>query len=252
MDTSTIGIVIGILFLIIGIILFVFGIFSLKWKRLIENIPTSKIRSIAMGLVEINGSVVPVKGQVLRSPFSQKDCVYYTYQIDRLVSSGKSSHWQTIKSGKEIRYFYLKDETGMVLVNPAGAKIEIPRDNMFKSSMGQDPPVASIPFLIANNVSYEGPLFGINYTMRYIEHFIAPGDMLYIMGTASDNPFMEETKAEIGSQDIMIKKGKHEKIYYITDKSEYDVLFWVKVKTYSGFIIGSLFVILSLIALTGW
>ncbi|MDD5086676.1 MAG: hypothetical protein PHV16_02895, partial [Candidatus Nanoarchaeia archaeon] len=58
-----------------GVFLFWEGIKTLKHKRLIENIPTSKIRSLAMGLVEIYGEVVPAYKEVLKSPFSNKDCV---------------------------------------------------------------------------------------------------------------------------------------------------------------------------------
>jgi hypothetical protein len=244
------GLIIGFLFLIPGIILFIWGLYSFKWKRLIENIPTSKIRSIAMGLVEIFGEVIPVKGQILKSPFSRKDCVYYRYHIEELRSSGKNTQWVTVKKGEEIRYFYLKDETGMVLINPAKAKIDIPKDNVFDSKMGKDPPATALPFLYANQVSYEGFLFKINKTMRYTEYFIAPGDKLFIIGTADDNPFVKEGSAEIGNYDIMIKKGKHDKIYYISDKSEKKILFWVNVKTYVGFILGALFIILGIIGFT--
>ena len=58
-----------------GLFLFWKGFSWLKQKRLIENIPTSKIRSIAMGLVEIYGEVVPTQEKILKSPFTNKDCV---------------------------------------------------------------------------------------------------------------------------------------------------------------------------------
>ena len=44
-----------------GLVFFLKGFGWLKRKRLIENIPTSTIRSLAMGLVEIYGAVVPAK-----------------------------------------------------------------------------------------------------------------------------------------------------------------------------------------------
>ena len=95
-----------------GIILLIWGLISFKMKRLIENTPTSKIRSIAMGLVEIYGEVQPLKDNILKSPFSNNDCVYYKYNVKELRQTGKSSHWVTIKKGEEKKLFYLKDETG--------------------------------------------------------------------------------------------------------------------------------------------
>ena len=95
----------GFILTIVGIGLFVGALISFRKKRLIENVPTSKIRSIAMGLVEIYGEVIPEKDNILKSPFSQNDCIYYKYRIDELRSSGKSTHWVTIKKGRDYRNF---------------------------------------------------------------------------------------------------------------------------------------------------
>ena len=232
---------------IVGIGLFVWALFSFRKKRLIENVPTSKIRSIAMGLVEIYGEVVPVMGNILKSPFSQNDCVYYKYKIDELQSSGKSTHWITIKKGWDYHNFYLKDDTGMVLVDPLDAKIDIPVDNVFKSSLGKDPPEKVIQFLKASNIAFEGRLFGINKTMRYTEYFIAPKDKLYVMGTATDNPFVKEASAVKGVEDVIIKKGKHEKFYYISDKHEQFILRRLRLIVSCGFLFGLLLIIIGLI-----
>lgn len=244
------AIVLFIVIMIIGIFFLIFGLISFKAKRLIENIPTSNIRSIAMGLVEIFGKVVPFKNNILKSPFSNKDCVYYKYRVEELRSSGKNTHWVTIDKGEEHSLFNLEDETGSVLIDSKGAKIDIPIDNKYNSSLGKDPPEAAKRFLASRNIKWEGFIFGINKTMKYSEYFISPGDKLYIMGTADDNPFVKEASAEKGVEDIMIKKGKYDKFYYISDKPEDAVLFKFKLKTYGGLIIGSILIILSLFVFT--
>jgi hypothetical protein len=231
-----------------GISLFVWAILSFRKKRLIENIPTSKIRSIAMGLVEIFGEVVPSKDNILKSPFSENDCVYYKYKIEELRSSGKSTHWVTIKKGWNYVYFYLKDDTGMVLVDPIDAKIDLPADNVFKSGLGKDPPYTVKHFLQKEHVAFEGSLFGINKSMRYTEHFIAPKDKLYIMGTAADNPFIKDASVLNGVEDVIIKKGKHDKFYYISDKNERMILRRLNIIVICGFVFGSLLIILGLIS----
>ena len=242
--------VLPLIFLVLGIFFFIWGLLSFKIKRLIENIPTSKIRSIAMGLVEIYGKVVPSKNNILKSPFSNRDCVYYKYNIDELRSSGKNTHWVTIDKGEEHRLFFLKDETGSVLIDPNKAKIDIPVDNRYDSSMGKDPPEAAKQFLARRNIAWEGFLFGVNKTMRYVESFIAPDDKLYIMGTAGDNPYIKEASVEKGVEDVMIQKGKFEKFYYISDRSEHAVLSKFALKSYGGVILGSFFIVISLILLT--
>ena len=233
---------------------FVFGLYAFfqgfKWfkrKRLIEDIPTSKIRSIAMGLVEVSGEVV-VTEKNLRSPFSNNDCVYYKYTVEEYRSSGKSSRWVTIDSGERGTYFYLNDDTGFVLVDPKGAEVDIPLDFEFKSGFGTDPPEQVKQFLRSRGISFEDFL-GVNKTMRFREYFIAPKDKLYIMGTAGDNPFVEEASEQAETEDVMIQKGEGN-IYYISDRSKKELLNSMKWKSVSGIfggmllIVGSLFVIL--------
>ncbi len=214
----------GLIPLIVGIGLVILGFYWLKQKQLIENIPTSKIRSLAMGLVEIAGSVVPVKDRVFKSPFTEEDCVYYRYTVEELRHTGKSTYWATVKKGEMKDLFYLKDDTGMVLVDPHGATLRIARDNEFTSRWGKDPPATVKRFLSAQDVAFEGALLGINKTMRYREYFIAPDDRLYIMGTAGDNPFVEDGVATRGVEDVMIQKGVHERFYYIADNAEKTIL----------------------------
>jgi len=218
-----------------GVFLFWEGIKLLKQKRLIENIPTSKIRSLAMGLVEIYGEVVPAYKEILKSPFSNKDCVYYSYTIEEYRSSGKSSHWVTVSSGHEEQPFYLKDDTGGVLIDSKGANVNVSRDFEFKPGFGRKTPDAIINFLNAKGMSRK-TLFGFvsfgpdEKNMRYREHFIAPKDKLYIMGTAADNPFVEDGTAKNSVEDIMIQNGKNEKMYYISDKPENTLLKEIKWK----------------------
>lgn len=233
-------------FFVTGVVLFWNGINLLKQKRLIENIPTSKIRSLAMGLVEIYGEVVPAYKEILKSPFSNKDCVYYSYTIEEYQSSGKSSHWVTVENGHDEQPFYLKDDTGSVLIDSKGANVNVSRDFEFKTGFGRKTPDAVLNFLNANGMSHK-TLFGFSKTMRYREHFIAPKDKLYIMGTAADNPFVEDGTAKNNVEDIIIQKGKNEKMYYISDKPENALLKEIKWKIF-GYTFGG--ACLSLISLT--
>jgi len=226
----------------------IWGLLNYKWKRLIENIPTSKIRSIAMGLVEIFGNVVSKDESLLKSPFTQNPCVYYKYKIEELRSSGKSTHWVTIKKGEENRLFFLQDDTGRVLVNATGAIIRLSKDTCYHSELGNDPPESVQQFIKSIKVDFEGFL-GINKTMKYTEWYIAPGDNLYIIGTATDNPFVEEASVEQGVEDVMITKGDHEKFYYIADKKESTVLASFTKYTYSGIVLGLLFIALALLSI---
>lgn len=212
----------------VGLFLFYKGFGWMREKNIIQNIPTSKIRSIAMGLVEVFGSVVPGE-KLLKSPLSDKECVYYKYIIQEYRNSGKNMHWITVAEGDRGARFYLKDDTGRVLVEPKGANIDIPSDFEFNSGWGRNPSSSIKKFLEKQNLG-----FGGFRQRRYREYFIAPKDNLYIMGTAGDNPLVKEGTGKRNADDIMIQKGEYEKFYYISDKPEKGVLKSLKWKAIGG------------------
>lgn len=237
---------------IYSIIGLVFGIYifikSFGWrgrKNLIENTPTSKIRSLAMGLVEVYGEVVPAKGSMLKSPFTSSDCVYYMYKVEELRRSKRSSHWVTINQGFEGKNFFLKDDTGIVLVDPKGAEVEIPPDTTIQSGWGKDPPKQVLDFLNTKGISHEGFLGIGNKTMRFIEYYIEAGDKLCIMGTAGDNPFVEGSAEHTAN--IMIQKGQNEKIFYISDKPEKEILKSLGWKVWIGTFGGAALIVVFLV-----
>jgi len=227
----------GLFLLGFGIGFLIIGFYFFRKKRLIENIPTSPIRSLAMGQVEITGQVKCWENTFLISPFSQKDTVYYQYAIDELRSSGKNSHWVTIKQDTQCVHFLLRDNTGAVLVSPKQAKIDIPKSFEYQSDWRQDPPASIQRFLKRNNISFEGPLFGLNKTMRYREKIIQPGDQLYILGAAGDNPFVSDSTAQQGIQDVMIQQVNNHP-FFISNKSEKAILSKYTILSSTGFTIG--------------
>ncbi len=205
-----------------GVWFFFKGFRTLKRKRLIENTPTSKIRSLAMGLVEICGETVPATG-TLKSPFTQAECVYYRYSVEEYRRSGKSSRWVTLEKDANSVPFFVRDETGAVLVEPDGAEIDIPEDFRAESGMGSDPDPRVKAFLQEQRIEFEGWL-GANKKMRYIERFISPGNIVYVLGTAVDNPHIKEGSATDNAADIMISAGDHGQMFYISDTSEKECL----------------------------
>jgi hypothetical protein len=230
--------------LIVGIVLFIYGFIWLKQKRLIEDTPTSKIRSIAMGLVEIFGEVIAWQ-KTMKGPLSQKDCVYYKYSVEEYRRQGKNSRWVTISANSESAPFYLKDDTGKVLVEPKQAKINVEPSLSFESGMGRDPPKTIIDFLKSRKLSFEGFL-GINKKMRYTEWNICPKDKLYIMGSADDNPYVEETTGQKNEEDIMIQKGKNNPFYLISDKPEKEILGSLRWKVTGGLVFGPIITVVCL------
>jgi len=200
----------------LGLVLFAFGFSRLKLKQRIENTPTSKVRSIAMGSVEVAGKVVASDEGLLEAPFTGTPCVYYRYAVEVYRSEGKKKGWHTVDSGLQAKRFLVQDDTGRVLVDPKFAEVDIPHD--FLQVGFQDPPERVRAFLTAKSVSHQG-LFGWNKKMRYSEWHVAPDDDLFVTGEAGDNPFVAEGTVVEGHKDVMISKGASGP-FYISDKSE--------------------------------
>lgn len=206
-----------------GTTLFIKGFSCLKLKRFIETTPTSKVRSLAIGRVEIYGEVVPAEKKTIKSPILGKDCVYYQYKIEELRKSKDSSYWAVIDQMTDDVRFFLKDDTGSVMVEPARANINIPADFQNKYTSFNSIPDNIKSFLASENIKCKTWL-GSSKTLRFTEFVIEPGDKLYILGYAGNNPFVKDGTAKDNAEGIMIQRGNMGKYYYIADKPEKDIL----------------------------
>lgn len=86
-----------------------------KFLRLQANLPSSKIQSMAMGLVELKGTTI--MQEPLLSRIGEKQCIGYRYKIERKRrdSDGKTSY-TTISDEVVCNNFLLKDSTAQVEV----------------------------------------------------------------------------------------------------------------------------------------
>ncbi len=215
-NDPTIVLVFGFL---IGLVLFGYGFQKLRLKQRIENTPTSKVRSIAMGPVEVSGSVVASFQGLLEAPFTGSPCVYYRYSVEEYRKSGKNDSWVTVESGQDARLFLVKDDTGEVLVDSKGAEVDLPVD--FSQSGTQAPPKRVQAFLEKKNIHFKGWLS--NKKMRFMEYHLAPGDVAFVTGEAGVNPRVESAAFVEGYRNVLISKGKSG-FFFISDKSEKSVL----------------------------
>ena len=92
-------------------------------KRLIEDMPTSKIRSAAQGYVELEGNSDLMDGPPIIAPLSKKPCVWYRFKVEERQRSGNNNHWVVVNEGISDDLFLLKDETGQCVIDPEGAQV---------------------------------------------------------------------------------------------------------------------------------
>jgi hypothetical protein len=144
------------------------GFHFLRLKRRVENTPTSRIRSVAMGLVEVQGR--SRRKFALVSPMTHLPCVYYRlrrYRRDRrdnwrLTSSKDSTHVP----------FYLEDDSGALTVDPGRASV---RTGHKQTGYG------------GPNDLFFSTTSGLDGDEKWVEEVIPEGTGLYVLGEADEN-----------------------------------------------------------------
>ena len=180
-----------------------------EWDKYqaIKNTPRSTVRSIAMGRTELHGTIKANKP--LRAPLTGSKCVAYTYKIEEHHHDDDGSDWHTVKQGSDQATASLKDDTGTVTVNLNGVSIEQGTTWQEDNSTWDDPPENLEKHLEQLDVDHEG-WFGLNKRMRYTETRINQGDQVYLLGTARDNPDVEDGTATNSTDDIIIEEANNQ------------------------------------------
>lgn len=92
-------------------------------NRLIEDTPTSRVRSAAQGYVELSGKGLLPADSHNRGPLSGLACTWWRYKIEERSRAGRSRSWSTVDSGTSEVPFVLDDGTGRCLIDPRGAEV---------------------------------------------------------------------------------------------------------------------------------
>ncbi len=162
---------------LLSLMLFLGGFHFIRLKRRIENTPTSRVRSIAMGLVEVHGRAR--RKYALVSPMGQSACIYYRlrkYKRERndkwrLTSDVDSSHVP----------FLVDDGTGSVTVDPMGAQVRA------KSRRTGTPGEMTMAF---SGVSL------VDDDEKWVEEVIYEDTPLYVIGYARPQHKQEQSLGE--------------------------------------------------------
>jgi Zn-finger nucleic acid-binding protein len=201
-----------------GVGLFGYGFVLNRKKRLIESIPTSSVRSLAVGLVEVAGAAQPID-VLLEAPFSRTPCVLYSYRVEERQGSGKNQRWVTIAKGVSEQPFSVQDETGAVMVVPFDAELVVREDRSYRTNwLGSLPPEAEAGL---TRLGISTSSWGISNPMRCRESYILPGEAIYVLGTAQDNPMGQ---ASFDNAARLYLGSSRDEPFIISDRSEKELL----------------------------
>jgi hypothetical protein len=226
------------------------GLTLFSRRRRIENVPTSKIRSVAAGLCEIAGTAEPLTP--LYTPFSRMPCVYYEYRITprrsgegqkggpdgsmnlltRTLGGNGGSSDSASRSGSSGHIpFLVRDETGTVVVDPRGALVDVSRDQ------------------VLYNPPFEGGLIAPGVPVVVHEKYIPAGYPVYVMGElrptgspaldpSSETALRERLKSEGRADRPVVMRPRNNDFFYISERSEKAIVRSMAFRSEAAFVAG--------------
>jgi hypothetical protein len=127
-----------------------------QFLKLQATLPTSRIRSVAMGLAEVEGTLKMIEPVI--APIKDKECIGFVYHIDKVSkNSDGDKSYSNVFTKTKVKPFIIKDETGEMKVIPD--KLEF--------------------VWIAEEDRYE------RSGKRYTQYLLKEGDEVLMMGKAS-------------------------------------------------------------------
>jgi hypothetical protein len=169
---------------VFGIILIRRGFANLKTRRFVESLPPSRIRSMALGPVEVNGVIGP--GLEVPDPVYQRPCVYYGLTVEHRVltmEDGSLTYkWITLlDEGSGLRPFWLVDPTAQTLVWAPGAELRYAANHNFTCGFFGSLFGRSAEFEFVRRVKKQRVLMRrVRLNMRVLR----PGTPLFVVGCA--------------------------------------------------------------------
>lgn len=174
-----------------GGVMFFTGFRHLRSARAVENTPTSRIRSLPLGSVEVVGTAH--REEPLEGPLSGKPVAYYEVLVEEYRRSGRHSRWVKVHREASAEPFAVDDGTGCIPVLPGGADTHLPVDYRYEASSFEALP-DQIELQLERWKLGRG-LFG-RRRMRFTERHLDLGAPVYVYGVAQERPDLRRLQAE--------------------------------------------------------
>ena len=238
----------------LGVVLFVRGFRWLRVQRLLADTPTAKVRSIAMGMVEVEGAV-RARSRT-NGPFTNRDCAWWGIELQTLSDSGRGlKQWHTVYREESGHPFYLEDGTGSALVFPQGG------DTRAGNVVSEETGGLGVPEPYAGFMA--GRQLGLRHIwsmgpMRFRERALEEGQAVFVLGRAQPRPHavavsMDDEVLQATGTDVVgathvrahdgeccavIRRGRDDAAFIISDRSEKSMTLEYGLKAFGGVVGG--------------
>ena len=167
-----------------SIIAFISAIKARKNFALMSATQTSSISDLKSGPAEV--SAVVKDGKVgLKSPWSDRECVYYRFYVETLTRGRQGGElWLDYIDDSSSESILVEDETGEMEVLVKEAEMDMKTDRFTESGYGNDAP-EQLRSLLTSKYGKDTQGLIFNKDLRYTETYLERGDRVYIFGDAS-------------------------------------------------------------------
>ena len=153
-------------------------------RRVMEDMPTARIRSASQGYVELIGQALP-PDVPLFSPITRTPCCWYRFKIEKR-DRDSNRNWSVEQQGVSTTQFWLDDDTARCIIDPEGAEVHALTRRTWTGTTAQLIPGTREVMTTGDN------------DHRYTEQLILPGQTLYALGWfASLSPLQASSHAEV-------------------------------------------------------
>ncbi len=160
----------------------------MRERRLLADIPTCKAAGVYIGLVEVKGTAET--DAPLESPLAKSRCVWHRHEVkehwrkttverdkDGKPRTKTETGWTTVGGATSADAFYVRDDTGAVLLRPEGADVEaVP--TLDRTCRPEDPMYYGL-----------GPASAVEHSTherRFTERVVPLHAPLYVVGQARE------------------------------------------------------------------
>lgn len=161
------------------------GFRVLQRRERILDTPTSAVRGVSLGPVEVSGTAVGP--YTLLSPLSELDCYYYRAIAWEGSGSNERISWKKVGEESLCVPFFLDDGTGQLLIDPRSADLEL--QETFSEELTNPSSLGSVTGSIRHFLGRRG-LLG-ERPVKLAEYCVQPSAQLFVFGTVRENPGVE-------------------------------------------------------------
>ncbi|MEO1751096.1 GIDE domain-containing protein [Thiofaba sp. EF100] len=159
-------------------------------RRVMEDTPTSRIRSATQGYVELIGQARLMDGPPILSPLSHTACAWWRFKVEKKEKDDDGTRWVVVRQGTSSSLFLLDDGTGECVIDPDGAIVEPAFRRTWLGATPQPGGGLSAPWMNAGDY-------------RYTEEMIQAGERLYALGWFTSVDGLQVSPQEI-TRDLVI------------------------------------------------